>query len=320
MSYRKVGASGLEVSALGLGTLTWGREVELKTARNLLRTFISAGGNLIDTAPVYADGLAEKFVGKIVATDWAREDVILASKAGFVVRDGDQQINTSRSNMLDQLATTLRHLGTDYLDLWQVHAWGDAPLDETLAAIDQAVSSGMVRYAGVCNFVGWQIGTAATWQSAQAGRTPLISTQVEYSLLARRAEVEIIPASLHHGMGIFPWSPIGRGVLTGKYLGGTPRSSRGAQENFAWFVEPYLQPRSRAIVEATVHAADGLGLTPAQVAFLWVRDAPGVTAPLLGARTPEQLQTYLELDSTSLPAPIIDALDDITGGPNLLRS
>ena len=320
MSYRKVGASGLEVSALGLGTLTWGREVELKTARNLLRTFISAGGNLIDTAPVYADGLAEKFVGKIVATDWAREDVILASKAGFVVRDGDQQINTSRSNMLDQLATTLRHLGTDYLDLWQVHAWGAAPLDETLAAIDQAVSSGMVRYAGVCNFVGWQIGTAATWQSAQAGRTPLISTQVEYSLLARRAEVEIIPASLHHGMGIFPWSPIGRGVLTGKYLGGTPRNSRGAQENFAWFVEPYLQPRSRAIVEATVHAADGLGLTPAQVAFLWVRDAPGVTAPLLGARTPEQLQTYLELDSTSLPAPIIDALDDITGGPNLLRS
>lgn len=319
MIYRKVGGSGLEVSALGLGTLTWGRDVDLKTARSLLRAFISAGGNLIDTAPVYSEGLAERFLGKIIATDWSREDVILASKAGFVVRDGNQLINTSRANMLDQLATTLRRLGTDYLDLWQVHAWGDAPIDETLAALDQAVSSGMVRYAGVCNFVGWQIGTASTWQAAQAGRTPLVSTQVEYSLLARRAEVEIIPASLHHGMGIFPWSPIGRGVLTGKYLGRTPNNSRGAQESFAWFVEPYLQPRSKAIVEATAHAADGLGLTPAQVAFLWVRDAPGVTSPLLGARTPEQLQTYLDLDSTRLPMPIVEALDDITGGTNLLR-
>ncbi len=319
MKLRKVGNSGLEVSHLGLGTLTWGRDVDLKVARKLLRTFLEAGGNLIDTAPAYADGLAERFLGKIIQADWSRDDVVLASKAGFVVRDGEQQIRTSRGAMLAQLAATLKRLGTDHLDLWQVHAWGDDPLDETLAAIDHAVSAGMVRYAGVCNYIGWQIGTAAAWQKAAPGRANLVSAQVEYSLLARRAEVEVIPALAYHGMGLLPWSPIGRGVLTGKYRTGTPRDSRGALDHFAWFVEPYLEPRSRAVVEAVCVAADGLGLSPAQLALLWVRDAPGVTAPLLGARTVEQLTPYLGLGDQTLPTEIIAALDDITGGPNQHR-
>jgi hypothetical protein len=134
----------------------------------------------------------------------------------------------------------------------------------------------------VSNFVAWQTRQAATWQNAFPGRTPLASAQVEYSLLARRAEVEVLPALKAFGMGLFPWSPLARGVLTGQYRNGTPRGSRAASDHFAWFVEPYLENRSRGVVEAVVRAADGLDLTPLQVALLWVRDAPGVTAPLLG--------------------------------------
>ncbi|HEV2930776.1 MAG TPA: aldo/keto reductase, partial [Propionibacteriaceae bacterium] len=214
---------------------------------------------------------------------------------------------------------SLERLGTDYVDLWQIHAFGEAPLAETLDAVDHAVSTGRVRYAGVSNFVGWQTAQAATWQCAFPGRTPITSAQVEYSLLARRAEVEVLPAVRAFGMGLFPWSPLGRGVLTGQYRNGTPRGSRGASDHFAWFVEPYLEARSRGVVEAVVRAADGLDLTPLQVALLWVRDAPGVTAPLLGARTAGQLAPALAVDDQQLPNEIARALDDVSGGPNTGR-
>ncbi|MCB0910664.1 MAG: aldo/keto reductase, partial [Propionibacteriaceae bacterium] len=194
-----------------------------------------------------------------------------------------------------------------------------APLEESLAAIDTAVGAGDVRYAGVCNFVGWQTAQAATWQAAFPGRTPITSAQVEYSLLARRAEVEVVPAARAFGMGLFPWSPLGRGVLTGKYRTGRPRGSRGASDHFAWFVEPYLEARSRAVVDAVATAADGLDLAPGQVALMWVRDAPGVTAPLLGARTAAQLEPYLATEELELPVEITAALDDISGGPNVMR-
>lgn len=316
MRTRRVGVSGLEVSQLGLGTMTWGGDTDLATASELLTSFADAGGSLIDTAAAYGGGAAEQMLGRIIAARLNRDDLVLATKAGFGVRSGQQIVDTSRKAMLNDLAGSLRRLHTDHVDLWQVHAWSDTPLDETLAALDQAVSSGMARYVGVCNYIGWQLGTAATWQEAVPGRNRLVSAQVEYSLLARRAEIEVIPALKHHEMGLFPWSPLGRGVLTGKYRAGTPRDSRGAREHFSWFVEPYLEERSRAVTDAVARAAEGLGLTAAQVAFLWVRDAPGVTAPLLGARTADQLATYLDLDDVRIPEPIVAALDDITGGPN----
>lgn len=319
MITRRVGDSGLEVSRLGLGTMTWGRDVEPRTARDLLRLFSEAGGTLIDTAPAYGDGLAERILGTLMRHVVPRDQLILATKAGFGRRDDRQVVDTSRRAMLTDLAASLRRLGTDHVDLWQVHAWGAAPLSETLAALDHAVSSGMARYVGICNFVGWQTGTAAAWQQAVPGRAVPVSGQVEYSLLARRAEVEVIPALAWHHMGLFPWSPLGRGVLTGKYRGRLPRDSRGAHAHLSWFVEPYLQPRSRAVVDAVARAAEGLDLSCAQVALLWVRDAPLVTAPLLGARTPEQLEPLLRVDDLSLPEPLVAALDDITGGPNQSR-
>ena len=315
-----MGDSGLQVSRLGLGTLTWGRDVAPPQGRALLRRFVEAGGSLVDTAAAYGNGDAERIIGRAIHTDLTRDDLVIATKGGFGVRDGKRVVDTSRAALLDDLAGSLRRLHTDHVDLWQLHAWGAAPLEESLSAIDHAVSTGMVRYAGVSNFVGWQTAQAATWQSAFPGRAPIVSSQVEYSLLARRAEVEVIPAIRAFGMGLFAWSPLGRGVLAGRYRTGVPRDSRGGQAHFSWFVEPYLEARSRSVVEAVATAADGLDLSCAQVSLLWTREAPGVTAPLIGPRTVEQLDHLLETEELDLPDEITGALDDVSGGPNAGRA
>ena len=320
METRRVGTSGLQTSRLGLGTLTWGRDVAPPQGRALLRRFVEAGGSLVDTAAAYGNGDAERIIGRAIHTDLTRDDLVIATKGGFGVRDGRRVVDTSRAALLDDLAGSLRRLHTDHVDLWQLHAWGAAPLEESLAAIDHAVATGMVRYAGVSNFVGWQTAQAATWQSAFPGRAPIVGSQVEYSLLARRAEVEVIPAVRAFGMGLFAWSPLGRGVLAGRYRTGIPRDSRGGQAHFSWFVEPYLEARSRSVVEAVATAADGLDLSCAQVALLWTRDAPGVTAPLIGPRTVEQLDHLLETEELELPSEIVAALDDVSGGPNAGRT
>ncbi len=301
--------------------MAWGRDVEAATARRLLETFVAGGGNLVDTAPAYSAGAAEKIIGSAIARGLPRDELVIATKAGFVVRDGRRVIDTSRGALLDDLEGSLRRLNTNYIDLWQIHAWGEAPLEETLAAADSAVQRGLVRYVGVSNFVGWQTATAATWQEALPGRVHLSSVQVEYSLLARRAEVEVVGAAKYHGLGILAWSSLGRGALTGKYrFGKMPTDSRAASPHFSWFLEPYLQPRSAAIVDAVAHAAQGLGLTPTQVALLWARDAPQVASALVGPRTLDQLDEIMEVDGKRLVAPIVSALDDISGGQNALRS
>jgi aryl-alcohol dehydrogenase-like predicted oxidoreductase len=320
MEQRQVGVSGLRVSRLGLGTMTWGRDTTAEQARSLLEMFYEAGGTFIDTAAAYGAGDAERLVGDLISRVTRRDEMVIATKAGFVIRNGQRIVDTSRRALLRDLAGSLGRLDTDYVDIWQIHAWGSAPLEESLSAVDHAVSSGMARYAGVSNFVGWQTAQAATWQRAFPGRTPITSAQVEYSLLARRAEVEVLPAIRAFGLGFFPWSPLGRGVLTGQYRTGTPRGSRAASDHFSWFVEPYLEQRSRAVVEAVVRAAEGLDLTPLQVALLWVRDAPGVTAPLLGARTTGQLAPALAVEDQELPAEIAAALDDVSGGPHIGRA
>jgi aryl-alcohol dehydrogenase-like predicted oxidoreductase len=314
-----VGASGLKVSRIGLGTLTWGAQTDARDARTMLRRFVEAGGSLVDTAPAYGSGLAEKVIGRAIHSDIDRDDLVIATKAGFTVNGSNRVVDTSRSAMLRDLEGSLQRLHTDHVDLWQVHAWGEAPLEETCAALDQAVRSGMTRYVGVSNFVGWQSATAATWQRAVGSRMPIISNQVEYSLLARRAEIEVVPAARHHRMGVLAWSALGRGVLAGRYRAGTPRDSRAANEQLSWFVQPYLTPKSRAVVEAVARAGTGLGLTPAQVALAWVRDAPQVASAIVGPRTPAQLTDLLGADDSTLPPEIAAALDDITGGPNLLR-
>lgn len=314
MQQRTLGSTGLQVSSLGLGTLTWGRDTDEYEAREQLTSFVAAGGSLLDTAAGYGDGASEELIGSLLGDAVARDDVVIATKAGISRRRGERETNVSRGRLIAELDASLRRLGVDHVDLWQVHTWVDeTPLEETLSALDYAVTTGRASYVGVSNYTGWQTAQAATWQRAVPGRVPLASTQVEYSLLNRSIEAEIVPATQALGVGILPWSPLGRGVLTGKYRHGTPADSRAASSHFANFVGAYLNERSQRIVEAVCRAADGLGWSPLEVALVWVRDRPGVAAPIVGARTAAQLKGALGIDELLLPTEIIDALDDVSG-------
>ncbi|MCL2541412.1 MAG: aldo/keto reductase [Nocardioidaceae bacterium] len=313
MHHRYVGTSGLRVSRLGLGTMTWGKDTDEHEARDQLVAFVDAGGSLVDTAAGYTDGRSEALIGSLLGDVVARDEVVLATKAGIWRRGGERSTDTSRGALLRGLDTSLRRLGTDHVDLWQVHIWSDeVPLEETLGALDLAVTSGRASYVGISNYAGWQTAQAATWQSAVPGRAPLVSSQMEYSLVNRRIEREVLPACDALGLGLLPWSPLGRGVLTGKYRTGTPSDSRAASPVFSSFVDAYLDDRSRGIVESVCRAADGLGWTPLEVALVWVRDRPGVTAPIVGARTAAQLKTALQSEARSLPPEIRTALDDVS--------
>ncbi|MCX2970254.1 MULTISPECIES: aldo/keto reductase, partial [Streptomyces] len=304
MELRRLGRTGLRVSRIGLGTLAWaGYPVERGTAEQraaeTLKAFWEAGGTLVDTADVYADGGAELLLGRLLDGLVPRRDLVIATKAGRVA-DAERPCDGSRGHLLAALDASLARLGTDHVDLWHVHAFdAGTPLEETLHAVDLAVSSGRARYAGVADFCGWQLAKAATWQLAAPGtRVPLASTLMEYSLLQRGVEREVLPAARDLGLGLLPSSPLGRGVLSGKYRGGArPEGSRGATERLAGFVEPYLDGAAERIVEAVATAADGLAATPLQVALAWVRDRPGVTAPLVGARSAAQLQEALSAEA-----------------------
>jgi aryl-alcohol dehydrogenase-like predicted oxidoreductase len=313
MEHRHLGHSGLRVSRLALGTMTWGRDTDEHEAHDQLVAFVEAGGTLVDTAPVYGDGHSEPLLGALLGKVVPREDVVVATKAGIAVRDGERTVDTSRGALLDTLDESLAQLGTDHVDLWQVHVWSDAtPIEETLGTLDHAVSSGRTRYVGISNYSGWQTARAATWQAAWPGRAPIVATQVEYSLLERSVEAEVLPAAAALGMGVLAWSPLGRGVLTGKYRHGTPADSRGASAHLAAFVDSYLDAGSRRIVDAVVTAADGLGCSPLEVALAWVRDRAGVTAAIVGARTAAQLLASLAAEDISLPVEIREALDDVS--------
>jgi aryl-alcohol dehydrogenase-like predicted oxidoreductase len=312
MQQRPLGRAGLLVSRLALGTMTWGRDTAPDDAAAQLKTFVDAGGNLLDTADVYGDGDAESVLGNLLATVVPRADVLIATKAGLRPAR-NRRHDTSRGHLLRTLDSSLQRLGVDYVDLWQVHGYDpDTPLEETLSALDFAVSSGRTRYVGLSNFAGWATAYAATWQSAWPGRAPLVCAQVEYSLLERGIEREVLPACTALGLGVLPWSPLGRGVLTGKYRHGRPADSRAASPHFELFVGRYLDPRCSAIVESVVTAAEGLGVSALEVALAWVRDRPGVVAPILGARTVGQLLGALQVEEIALPHEISRALDDVS--------
>ncbi|MFP8963526.1 aldo/keto reductase [Streptomyces nanhaiensis] len=313
MEHRHVGRTGLRVSRIGLGTLTWARDTGEREAADLLKAFWEAGGTLVDTADVYADGGAEYLLGRLVQDLVPRRDLVIATKAGGVP-DPERRFDCSRGHLLAALDASLERLGTDYVDLWQVHAYDPfTPLEETLQALDTAVGSGRARYAGVAGFCGWQLAKAASWQLAAPGaRTRLAGIQMEYSLLQRGVEREVLPAALDLEVGLLASSPLGRGVLTGKYRRSTPPGSRGASERLAPFVEPYLDDAAARIVDAVATAADGLAVTPLQVALAWVRDRPGVAAPIIGPRTSQQLGEALSVESLTLPDEICRALDDVS--------
>ncbi|HRD36694.1 MAG TPA: aldo/keto reductase [Candidatus Nanopelagicaceae bacterium] len=313
MELRQLGRSGVRVSRLGLGTMTWGRDTDEHEAAEQLRFYLDAGGNFIDTAAVYGNGDAERVLGGFLGVMVPRDQIIIATKAGISFKSGERVVDNSRTSLIADLDNSLSHLRTEYVDLWQIHTWDEkTPLEEVLSALDYAVSTGRARHVGISNFAGWQLARAVTLQNPIFGKAPLISTQNEYSLLNRKIEREILPASRELGVGVLAWSPLGRGVLTGKYRSGLPSDSRGASPHFSSFIEPYLDERSRKIVEAVMVAADGLGLSPLEVSLAWVRDCPGVTSAIIGARTGAQLRGALSAESVTLPVPVREALDEIS--------
>jgi aryl-alcohol dehydrogenase-like predicted oxidoreductase len=319
---RALGRSGLKVSRLGLGTLTWGNGTDPDEAAAILVAFHDAGGTFVDTSVSYSGGAAERILGGLVADVVPRSELVLASKAGIVRHWDEPLVDASRGTLLRQLEESLRNLGVDHLDLWQVHTVDPAvPTEETLSALDAAVQAGKARYVGVSNYPGWRTAQAATWQRAVPGRAPLVSNQVRYSLLDRGIEREVVPACQELGLGILPYSPLGGGVLTGKYRGGIPADSRGAAQgrNLA----SYSDARQVGIVEAVATAADGLATSPITIALSWLRNRPGVVAPIVGARTLGQLTAALQSLSVELPLEIQLALDDVstpyTGYPEDVR-
>lgn len=313
MEKRRAGDSGLALSRLGLGTMTWGRDTDEIEAADQCRAFLDAGGNLIDTAATYGDGDSERVIGGLIGTLFSRDDVIIATKAGLSFSDGLRHVDASRHSLIAELDRSLARLGSEFIDIWQVHSWDDVtPLDDTLSALDYAYTTGRARYVGVSNFSGWQVARSATKQQSNSMKAPLTTVQGEYSLLNRSAEYELLDAANNCGLGFLAWAPLARGVLTGKYRKGVPSDSRGAAPHFAKQIEDYLDPRSGQIVEAVAVAAEGLGFSPLEVALAWVRDAPGVTSTLVGARTGAQLRGLLKSEEISLPQILRTALDDVS--------
>ena len=311
MQRRRVGSSGLEVSRIGLGTMTWGESTEAEVATTQLTAFVEAGGTLVETADGYGDGSAQEVLGEVLAGSVSRDQLVIAGRS--TLPDGALGDGAARGALLSGLDATLKRIGTDHLDLWQLPGFdAEVPLDETLSAVQVAVLAGKVRYAGLVAPQGWQLATVAERARALGNITLPASAQVEYSLLARAVEVELLPAARHHGVGLLAWAPLGRGVLTGKYADGTPADSRAASPALAPYVEARRNERSARIVQAVLTAADGLGTSPLAVALAWVRDRPGVAAAVVGARDAAQLAASMATESVTLPAEIRSALDDVS--------
>lgn len=305
MQQRLLGRSGLAVSRLGLGIAGWGRDVDEDEAAAQLKVFRDAGGTLVESAEHYGDGAAEFVLGELISGS-ERDELVILSRS--------DSAGGGRKDLLGALDATLARLGVDYLDVWQLAGWdSDVPLEETLSALDYAVSSGKARHAGVAGLAGWQLAAASTWQSAYPGRTAIVSALTSYNLLDRGAEDELLPAAGACGVGVIAAAPLARGVLTGKYRGGVPADSRGASvpaDREA--VRAYLDDWSRQVIEAMCTAAEGLGAAPLDVALAWVRDRPGVAAAVVGARTAGQLTAALASDELQLPHEIVAALNDVS--------
>jgi len=293
--------------------MTWSRDTSIDEASRLLGAFVDAGGTLVDTAATYADGGSEHVIGSLLGDAFSRSDIQICTKAGVRRTPEGGVIDASRGALLDTLDASLLRLNTDHVDVWLVHAFDPiTPLDETMHALEVALTTGKARQVGLSNFPAWAMARAATL--ARPGAVPAV-TEMEYSLLERGIEREVVPAAKALGMGILAWSPLGRGVLTGKYAHAIPADSRAASDHLSGFVEPYLNPRSAAIVSALTTASEGLGRTPHEVALAWVRDAPGVASAIVGARTAEQLVASLNAEDLTLPDQIRTALDDVTAPP-----
>jgi aryl-alcohol dehydrogenase-like predicted oxidoreductase len=321
MEYRQLGRSGLRVSTLTMGTMTFGGQgnfasvgdTDVEGARRQVHMALDAGVNVIDTADVYSSGASEEIVGQVVRG--IRDRVLIFTKARMPMADGPNDAGLSRHHLIEACEASLRRLGVDHIDLYQVHEWdGQTPLEETLAALDHLVQSGKVRYVGCSNFTGWQV-MKALGISDRMGLTRFVSQQVYLSLQERAAEYEIVPSAIDQGLGLLIWSPLAGGLLSGKYRRGqdAPPGTRHATE---WDEPPiYDADRLYDTIEVLVDTADARGISPAQVALAWLLSRPGVTSVIVGARTEEQLADNLAAASLELSAAEAARLEEVSRPP-----
>jgi aryl-alcohol dehydrogenase-like predicted oxidoreductase len=315
MHYNTLGQSGLVVSEFALGTMTFGSVTSSDDAGQMIRAYTEAGGTLIETADVYNEGAAETIIGQFLAAMPEREraDLVIATKGRFPVGVEPRDAGLSRRHLSRALENSLRRLGVEHVDLYQLHAWDPlTPLEESLGFLEDAVHAGKISYGGLSNFTGWQIATAASWAR---GRFPLISMQPQYNLLVREVEYEIIPASVEAGMGILPWSPLGGGWLTGKYKRDQrpTGTSRLGENPEATGMEAFDRRNGLSstweVLSCLERIAAEAGVSMSQVALAWLKDRPGVSSVILGARTLNQFADNLSAANLTLSSVQLEDLD-----------
>ncbi|MCC3298331.1 aldo/keto reductase [Arthrobacter caoxuetaonis] len=318
MDMRLLGNSGTVVSNFALGTMTFGNEADERTSHRMMENYLSAGGNFIDTADIYNAGASEEIVGKwLHSNQAARNSMLLATKGRFPTGDGLNDAGNSRRHLRRALEGSLRRLGVEHVDLYQLHSWDPlTPLEESLAFLDDAVSSGLISYYGFSNFTGWQL-TKAVWMAKLHNWQPPVTLQPQYNLLEREIESEIIPAALDAGLGLLPWSPLAGGWLTGKYRresvpAGNTRVGENPTRQFQEWDLRSSNPRTWHILDALAQMASAHGAEPAQIALAWLAGRPGVTSVILGARTPEQLENNLQATGVELSEAETQRLDALS--------
>lgn len=321
MDTRFLGHTGLKVSELCLGTMTFGDSADQAASFEMIEAFIENGGNFIDTANVYNDGLSEEYLGRWLK-DKNREDYIIATKVRFDTGDGPNETGLSRKHILGAIEASLRRLKTDYIDLYQVHCWDDkTPLEETLSTLDRLVEAGKVRYIGVSNYKAYQIQKAIDISKAN-GWEAFVSLQPLYNLLDRSIEWEILELAEAEGLGVIPWSPLRGGWLTGRYRRGMAAPPEGTRvyeaEKHGWSESwsRYNNERTWQIIDSLLAVAERNGKHPAQIALNWLKDKRGVTAPIIGARSMDQMSINLGSTGWSLSAEdraLLDKNSDLPG-------
>lgn len=320
MEYTNLGRTGLQVSRICLGAMTFGRESTEEVSFQMLNRFEELGGNFIDTADAYSRGLSEEILGRWLKGK-QRHELVIATKVRWGTRAGLNNNGLSRKHILDAVAGSLKRLGTDYIDLYQVHMWhSPTPLEETLSTLDGLVRSGAVRYIGVSNFSGWQLQKAID-MSRSMGWEPFVCLQPLYNLLDRELEWELLPVCQNEGLGVIPWSPLRGGWLSGKYrreMSAPPAGTRveeASQKGWSENWDLYNNEHTWKVVDTVFAVAQELGKTPAQVALRWLLDRPGVTAPIIGARTMDQFEDNMGAIDWSLSAEQMDRLNQASDKP-----
>ncbi|MBX3085652.1 MAG: aldo/keto reductase [Anaerolineae bacterium] len=320
MQMRFLGKTGMKVSELCLGAMTFGREAPEPNSVQMLNRFFEEGGNFIDTADVYSRGVSEEIVGRWLLSR-KRDDVVLATKVRFPMGDGSNDLGLSRKHILSGVEASLRRLRTEYIDLYQVHCWDRrTPLEETLSTLDRLVQSGKVRYIGVSNFSGWQLQKAIDI-SRHMGWEPFSCLQPLYNLLDRELEWELVDVCLNEGLGIIPWSPLRGGWLSGKYRRGMEAPPTGTRvetaEKEGWSESwtKYNTEQTWNVIDTLIAIASEINKSPAQVALNWLLNKPGVTAPIIGARNMEQLENNLGASGWMLSAENMARLNQASDKP-----